>query len=394
MSKFYNLEGQSVVVEAALDDLRPVHEGWGEAIGNLVSMFVPAVAGTLAGKMAGEKIGGNGLIGGFLGGAGGYLLGFLSGVTGLILFNAATAKKFVKIIEHPKVKEYLLQEADKIYKEVKKKDKSVVTKWDDKDKDLEKAAEKGELDVPGFMSSFKYMKDAEIEVGQYSILLMGDHEELKRIVLVLYSNNAYHLILKDIAVPSKEQVNEWLKEEAPAKESMEIAEEGWGTAILKAVGVYGSGVACIALGTILGAGVPGLIAGMFAGFKAMKAIDMAANKDLKKLLERADIKSFIEKEADKTFKEAKKENKNLVLEVEEALKNVQHMDEAEEDARSWITKYFTKLARCFLTVGKYTVIATGDLDSVDTLYLLMFDKEANKVVKKQLPLPVIKKEAE
>ncbi len=392
MSKFYNIEGQSVVVEAALEELRPVNEGWGEAIGNLVSIFVPAVAGAIGGTKLGEKLGGNGLFGNFLSGFGAHILGFTSAAAGFILFNAATAKKFFKIIEHPKVKEYLLQEADNIFKEVKKKDKSVVTKWDNKDRELEKAAEKGDLDVPGFMSCIKYMKSAEIEVGKYSILLMGDSSELKRIVLVLYSENAYHLILRDIPVPSKEQMNEWMKEEGPAKESMEIATEGWGTAILKAFGVYGSGVACIALGAMFGKTVPGLIAGIFASLKAMNAIDMAANKDLKKLIERQDIKSFIEKEADKAFKEAKKENKNLDPNVEEALKSVQHMDEAEEDDRSWITKYFTKLARCFLNVGKYTVIATGDIDSVDTLYLLMFDKEANKVVKKALPLPAIKKE--
>ena len=371
MSKFYNLEGQSVVVEAALDDLRPVEEGWGYAVAKVLGTLAAADVAAFIGAIFSFGI--LAIPGAIIG-----------GLKGWKFINLKASEQLVSLLNKDDIKKYIIEECDKKFKELKKKNKNLTLDVDAAMKNSEKLKEVSQDNRGPVDKFFTNFGKCTTKIGNYTIMATGDSDSFDGLHVVFFDTEADKLIRESIPVPTAKTVGE----------SMEVAEEGWGTAILKAVGVYGSGVACIALGTMLGAGVPGLIAGMFAGFKAMKAIDMAANKDLKKLLERADIKSFIEKEADKAFKEAKKENKNLVLEVEEALKNVQHMDEAEEDARSWITKYFTKLARCFLTVGKYTVIATGDLDSVDTLYLLMFDKEANKVVKKQLPLPVIKKEAE
>lgn len=397
MSKFYNLEGQSVVVEAALDDLRPVEEGWGAALAKYLGLGAVGVAVTsIVNKINVKVLTDSAASGDFesvwkkmmaIGGVG-VIASLFGQYKANKLINMEASKKLVELLNKDEIKKHIVAEAEKAFKEAKKEHKHLTV---DVEKVIEDKANSKEAsaDDRGIIKRFlTYYAKCTTKVDKYTVFATGDFKSIDSLFVIFFDEEENKVVRKALPVPTVSN------EEKPAEESMEIAEEGWGTAILKAFGVYGSGMGCIALGAMFGATVPGLIAGMFAGFKAMKAIDMAANKDLKKLLERADIKSFIEKEADKAFKEAKKENKNLVLEVEEALKNVQHMDEAEEDARSWITKYFTKLARCFLTVGKYTVIATGDLDSVDTLYLLMFDKAANKVVKKAIPLPVIKKEAE
>ena len=388
MSKFAQIEGHDIVVENTLMELNYVEEGWGEAIGALATFAVGAGAGLIGGLKAGQKIGGDGILGSTLGGLLSGFLGFVGGFAGYVLFNAATAKKFMKIINHPKVHEYLEKEADAILKEAKKEDKTLLTDYEFKDDDLEKAAEEGKLDVKGVMAAWRYMKSAEIKVGKYNVLLMGDREELKRIVLVLYSQKFNRLVLKDLPVPSREELKAMTAE--AAKESMEVAEEGWKAALSKVFGSWCSfALPAGILMLLTGSAIPGVIGGAFAGIAGMKAINVAASKELSALLKKSELQNYIKEESAKAFKELRKEHKKLTADVSSALRKLENKKAMNADERGPVSKFLTKFAKCTVKIGEYTIVATGDGEEFDGLFVIFYDEEAEKIIKHALPVPAV-----
>lgn len=375
MSKFAQIEGHDIVVENTLMELNYVKEGWGEAIGAIASFAIGAGAGMIGGLKAGQKIGGDGIFGSTLGGLLTGFLGFVGGFAGYILFNAATAKKFMKIINHPKVHEYLQKEADTILKEAKKEDKTLLTDYEFKDDDLEKAAEEGKLDVKGVMAAWRYMKSAEIKVGKYNVLLMGDREELKRIVLVLYSQKFNRLVLKDLPVPSREELKAMTAD--AAKESIEIAEEGWATVFQ----------------TVL----QGIQRSFVGGVEKIQEFDAKFEAQLaekfNKVLENDIVKNHIKEEADKLFAEEKKNHKKLTKSVSDTSTLEKEFD---AEAKGQVKAYSVKKATHYLMrksgkVGEYTVILLADPDAKKAIKIkvVFFDAAESKYITRDITAPAM-----
>ncbi|MBP5698176.1 MAG: hypothetical protein J6W96_01445 [Alphaproteobacteria bacterium] len=181
-----------------------VSEGWIAAVGQFLSTIFPTAACAFAGLWLGDKAK-NDTVGYVLS----HVLGLSGAVGGYMLFNRAATKKFDKMLAHPKIKEYLIGEAERIFKEAKKGDKSIVYEYEHMEDELEKQYKEGDFDIKEFGESMKYFFNSEINVGKFKIIMLGDSSELKLIKLVLWSKEAHRIVLKDIPIPSKDQIKEW-----------------------------------------------------------------------------------------------------------------------------------------------------------------------------------------
>lgn len=415
MSKFYNLEGQSVVVEAALDDLRPVHEGWGDLIATVGSMIFGGVAGGFAGFKIGEALNSD-----FAGGILGRILGTAGAVGGITGYLLLTQGKLEKIAKHPEVQKYLTEQAKIIFKEEKKKDKSIVTDYAYLEKDLEDNdmdEKETALDrdmAQGFIDACKYFRRHDIKIGDFHFILVGDTKEVKKIFLLLYSKDYKRLFAKSVPVPSSEEIKAMTSkvQESATDIEGEAVTEGWGAALAKLLGFSAVGAPLSTIFTKLhlkiltnpdddfttmakksiAVGVCGLVLNIAADIAANKAIDLQASKKLLEALNKPEMVEHIKTEAAKAFKELKKEHKSLTLDVENALKEKANTKEASKDERGFITRFLTYYAKCTAKIDKYTVFATGDFKSFDSLYVIFFDEEEGKIIRKALPIPSVKAE--
>ena len=377
MSKFYNLEGQSVVVEAALDDLRPVEEGWGDY---MLQMAAAIIGGIPAGLKVSDKLEKIGLK------KWGTINNLISGLTtaggalaGVFLFKLASSRYFKGVINNANFKKYLEEKANEVLKAAKKEDKTIVSKFDDIEKELKAAMDNCEDRQMGdeYLNFGKYLHEAKIDVGNFSIIAIGDSQSIKRLAVVLWSEEKQKLMFKDLPIPSKMEIKEICgqKEEAPAKESMEVAEEGWFTVFQ----------------TVL----QGVQRSFVGGVEKIQAFDakfqdMLTDK-FNKVLENDLVKNHIKAEADKLFAEEKKSHKKLVKDVSDASTLEKEFD---AEAKGQVKAYSVKKATHYLLrksgkVGEYTVILLADPDSKKALKIkvVFFDPAENKYIARDIAAP-------
>lgn len=168
---------------------------------------------------------------------------------------------------------------------------------------------------------------------------------------------------------------------------MNPVEEGWGIAL----GALGASLLGANIGTVVGAiisfGILALPGAIFGAFKGYKFLKMKANQQLKSILHKEKMEKYIIEKCDEIFKKAQKENKNLTTDIEASMKKSEKIKELMDENRSPISKFFTYLADCSDTIGKYTIMATGDTDSFEFLWVLFYDTKDCKVVKHSIPVP-------
>jgi len=208
MSKFAKLEKQDVVVEATLSELAPVEEGWGDY---MLQMAAAIVGGVPAGLKVAEKLEKFGLK------KWGTINNLISGLTtiggaaaGVYLFKLASSRYFKGVINNANFKKYLEEKAQEVFKAAKKEDKSIVSNFADIEKEIQSAKDNCEDRQMGdeYLSFGKYLHEAKIDVGNFSIIAIGDSTSIKRLAVVLWSEENKKLIFKDLSIPSKEEIKE------------------------------------------------------------------------------------------------------------------------------------------------------------------------------------------
>lgn len=118
-----------------------------------------------------------------------------------------------------------------------------------------------------------------------------------------------------------------------------------------------------------------------------RLLKIAASKSLASVLMSEPMKKYIKEQCDAIYKETKKEVKNLSLKVKEALHLKADDKEMKKDERSIIKKYITDYISCQMTIEGYTIMATGDDKNVDSLYVVFYDPDYDKIIKKAIPAP-------
>jgi len=208
MSKFAKLEGQDVVIESTLAET--VQEGWGDALALLASGLLGGAAygavGGLAGAIPGLFLGSPlvSMVGGIYGSVTGFGAGAESGIR---LIVAHKSKAFNKIIENQNFKKWLKQKCDEVYKQAKKEDKSLIINFSQMEKEIEKYQNEPNDSHEGLRKErFDMLFDAVFNIGEYSLLAVGDKHTVKRVLLLLYSADDVKLVTKEIPVPSKEEI--------------------------------------------------------------------------------------------------------------------------------------------------------------------------------------------
>lgn len=127
-------------------------------------------------------------------------------------------------------------------------------------------------------------------------------------------------------------------------------------------------------------------AGFLAAFAGAKYIKLEASKELKKLFDNDKMKAYLKKECDAIFKELRKENSRITADIS-AYKNSKVFKKLANEDRSFIAKHLTQIAQCSIEVGGYTIVGTGDTDSFDQLFVVFFNPDDNKMIKKSIPVP-------
>jgi len=165
-------------------------------------------------------------------------------------------------------------------------------------------------------------------------------------------------------------------------------EEGWKAAVGRIFGSWASfAVPAGLLMMLTGSFIPGVIAGVFAGLAGTKAIAIAGSKELKALLKKPELQKYIKEKADIAFKELKKEHKQLTTDIDAALRKIENKKDMNADDRGPVSKFLTKFAKCTVKIANYTIMATGDGESFDGLFVIFYDEEAGKIIKHAIPVP-------
>ena len=128
------------------------------------------------------------------------------------------------------------------------------------------------------------------------------------------------------------------------------------------------------------------VAGLASAFGTAKLIKIQASKELQKLFDNDKMKAYLKKECDAIFKEVKKENSRITPNVEEYKSSKAFKKLATKD-RSFIANHLTQIAQCSIDVAGYTIVGTGDTDSFDQLYVVFYNPDDTKLIKKAIPIP-------
>lgn len=128
------------------------------------------------------------------------------------------------------------------------------------------------------------------------------------------------------------------------------------------------------------------VAGLASAFGTAKLIKIQASKELQKLFDDDKMKAYLKKECDAIFKEVKKENSRITPNVEEYKSSKAFKKLATKD-RSFIANHLTQIAQCSIDIAGYTIVGTGDTDSFDQLYVVFYNPDETKLIKKAIPIP-------
>ena len=375
MSKFYNLEGQSVVVEAALDDLRPVEEGWGYAVAKVLGTLAAADVAAFIGAIFSFGI--LAIPGAIIG-----------GLKGWKFINLKASEQLVSLLNKDDIKKYIIEECDKKFKELKKKNKNLTLDVDDAMKNSEKLKEVAQDNRGPVDKFFTNFGKCTTKIGNYTIMATGDSDSFDGLHVVFFDTEADKLIRESIPVPTAKTVGE----------SMEIAEEGWVDAFGQLASMFVGGVG-VGLGAAKAAdqvdstgissvilGHLGIIAGAVGGFKLYKIL---SSRYFKKVIENANFKKYLEEKAEEVFKAAKKEDKTVVSKfayIEDELKKAQDNcdDRKMKDEFIDFNKYMHDAK---IDVGNFSIVAIGDSNSIKRLALVLWSEKYNKIIFRDIPVP-------
>ena len=193
---------------------------------------------------------------------------------------------------------------------------------------------------------------------------------------------------------------------------MQPVKETWGVILGKiAAGYLGTKIGVVGgalAGTVAGAAIMGLgamatsfvtatIGGLvialspFAGaiygcLKGCDLVNLYVGSELKKALHQKAVTKYITEECDEIYNDIKKEYPKISLDVLNILKKKNQMYELRDD-RGTIDKILSTVSKCSVTINKYTIIATGSSSSLESLYVLMYDEEGDKLIKRAIPVP-------
>lgn len=135
-----------------------------------------------------------------------------------------------------------------------------------------------------------------------------------------------------------------------------------------------------------------LASGILGTLSGLRIANMENEKHLRDLFEKEQLKKHCITEADKCFKEAKKEHKDVSTDVINELNDTFVTDYRLKDASSFYKKFITQIVKCTITLGKYTFVVTASKsETIDTLYVIFYLTKEQRLVKYPIPVPDVKK---